>query len=78
MKRKAPSSGQESHHPTSKKARVIAGMRVRSPAQKLMRRIQNTHRRSKFRKDAKAALEAERGRSAEEIATLGIKRYNIL
>lgn len=78
MKRKAPYSGQESHRPTPKKARIVAGMRVRSPAQKSKRRIQNTHLKSKFRKDAKAALEAERVRSAKEVATLVIKRYNIL
>ena len=78
MKRKASYSGQESHRPAPKKARIVAGMRARSPAQKSKRRIQNTHHKSKLRKDAKAVLEVVRGTSAQEVAIFASKRYNIL
>ena len=77
-KRRAPYPDEETHRLTPKKARVVSGRRFRNPRQKSRYQVQNTHHKSKLRKHAKAVLEAERGRSAEEFATLAIKRYNIL
>lgn len=77
-KRRAPYPGEETHRLTPNKARVVSRRRVRNPRQKSRHQVQNTHHKSKLRKDANAALEAERGRSAKEIVILAIKRYNVL
>ena len=78
-KRKAPSyPGEDRQQSLPKKARIVAGQRVRSPQQKSKHRIRNAQRMSKYRKDASATLESQRARSAEEVATVTMERYSIL
>ena len=74
-KRKAPNPDQDHHRPSPKKARIVAGQRVRSPQQRYKRRIQHTQITSAHRKDARAKLESDRTRLAEEAASLADQRY---
>jgi len=68
-KQKAPHPDQDHHCLSPKKARIMAGQRVRSPQQKYKRRIQNTQIVSTRRKDTRAKLESNRTRLVEEAAT---------
>ena len=72
---KAPHPDQDHHRLSPKKARIVAGQRVRSPQQKYKRHIQNTQIVSTRRKDARAKLESNRTRLVEEAVTLAEQRY---
>jgi hypothetical protein len=76
-KRKAPNPDQDQHRPTPKKARIVAGQRVRSPQQKFTRRIQSAQIMSTRREAARGKLESNRTRLAEEAAALAEQRYKL-
>jgi hypothetical protein len=75
VKRKAPYPGEESQGRWApKKARIVAGRRIKDAKY----RAQNAQHNFSRRKYAKATLEEERARSAEEAAALATNRYKIL